>query len=341
MERRRNGYTGCLLALAAGDGLGHGPERENGFLPLSAYTQMAAYACNGLLLGVTRGQLSGTMAPPVRYAAMALTEWARGQVWDRQEHRRCWISRSPRLDFRRCSEPEILDVLTAGKTGTMEDHASSLAGPGALMTGAAVGLFFDPGRLSRKEIQRLGAEAAALTHGEPAAFLSAAAMAHILSRILFDGEEDCTLLTWEAGQVLRNRFGREYHQVRRVREKLKEARSLARSRRISREEALAKLGAERAEEVLAGAMYCAMTDRDFGETMLLAARCLGGGAAAAGAVLGALRGEEAIPEQWLEELECRALLQELAEDMFRGCPMMKGNRIFDVEWDEKYSMTEP
>ena len=27
MERRISSYTGCLLGLAAGDGLGHGPER--------------------------------------------------------------------------------------------------------------------------------------------------------------------------------------------------------------------------------------------------------------------------------------------------------------------------
>lgn len=337
MERRRSGYTGCLLGLAVGDGLGHGPERENGFLPLSAHTQMAAYACNGLLLGVTRGQLSGTMAPPVRYVALALEEWARRQIWDREEPVRCWISRSPRLDFRRCEEPGILDVLTEGRAGTMEDHSSSHVGPGALMTGAAAALFFDPERLSRKEIHRLGAEAAALTHGDPAAFLSSAAMAHILSRILFDGEEDMTLLTWEAGQMLRSRFGREYHQARRVREKLKEARNLARSRRIGREEALKRLGCERAEEVLASSMYCAMTDRDLPETMELAARCMGRGAAAAGAVLGARHGEEAIPEQWLEELECRSILSELASDMFRGCPMTKGDKVFDIEWDEKYN----
>ena len=238
MERRRNAYSGCLLGLAVGDGLGSGPERENGFLPLSSHSQMAAYGCNGLLLGVTRGQLDGTMAPPVRYVAQALTEWARRQRFDREGSVRCWISRSPRMDFRRCQEPGVLDVLTEGRAGTMEDHSSSHSGAGALMTGVAAGLFYDPERLSRKEIHRLAAEAAALTHGDPAAFLSAAAMAHILSRILFDGEEDMSLLTWEAGQMLRSRFGREYHQVRRVREKLKEARNLARSRRIGREEAV-------------------------------------------------------------------------------------------------------
>lgn len=340
MERRRSAYTGCLLGLAAGDGLGHGPQRENGFLPLSANTQLAAYACCGLLLGVTRGQLSGTMAPPVRYASLALTEWAKGQVWDREEPPRCWISRSPRLDYRRCDEPEILDVLIRGRPGTMEDHTGSLGGPGALMGAAAAALFFDPERLGRREIQRLGAETAALTHGDPAAFLAGAAMAHILSRILFDGETDCALLTWEAGQMLRSRFGREYHQVRKVREKLKEARDLARSSRISRQEALEKLGTAQAWEVLAGAMYCAMTDRDLRQTLELAARTMGGGAAAAGAVLGALRGAEAIPEEWLEELECRALLEELAEDMFRGCPMTRGDRVFDIEWDEKYNGSE-
>ena len=72
VDRRLSSYTGCLLGLAAGDGLGHGPDRFNGYLPTSGYTQLAAYACNGLLLGMTQGQLSGAMEPPVRYMADAL-----------------------------------------------------------------------------------------------------------------------------------------------------------------------------------------------------------------------------------------------------------------------------
>ena len=81
MVTKRSAYRGCLLGLAAGDGLGHGPERLNGFLNVSGFSQMAAYASNGLLLGLTRGQLSGVMAPPVRYVADALCEWARQQLW--------------------------------------------------------------------------------------------------------------------------------------------------------------------------------------------------------------------------------------------------------------------
>ena len=85
MERRLSAYTGCLLGLAVGDGLGHGPERINGYLPVSSHTQQAAYACNGLLVGLTQGQLTGAMAPPVGYIGMALKEWARHQLWRHRE----------------------------------------------------------------------------------------------------------------------------------------------------------------------------------------------------------------------------------------------------------------
>ena len=340
MERRLSSYTGCLLGLAAGDGLGHGPETENGFLPASAYTQLAAYACNGLLLGLTHGQLSGAMAPPVRYIARALGEWADLQLWRRAEPVQCWISRSDRMDYRRCSEPGMLDVLTAGELGTMEDHVRSLSGPGALMTAAAVGLFYDPERLPRKELQRLGAEAAALTHGDPAAFLSGAALAHILSRIVWDGEEDLERLVWEAGIMLRRRFGREYHQARQVRDDLKKARTLARSKKVGHEEALAQLGHDTAVQVLAGALYCCLTVKEPEQAVEAAARWCPAGAAVAGAVLGALYGEESIPERWQEEIECGSVLRELAEDLFRGCPMMLGSRVFDIEWDAKYVSPE-
>ena len=339
MERRLSSYTGCLLGLAVGDGLGHGPERVNGFLPVSSYTQQAAYACNGLLVGLTRGQLTGTMAPPVRYIGLALSEWARKQLWRQGDRTFCWISRSPRLDYRRCAEPELLDLLAAGELGTMEDHAGTLPGAGALMTAPAAALFYDPARLRRKEIHRLGAEAAALTHGVPAAFLSAAALAHILSRIVFDGQEDLEQLTREAGAVLLSRFGREYHAARQVRSALKQARHLAKT--ADRVEALSRRAGPRAHQVLASALYICLTGAGSPESMLrTAAEVSPGCGAAAGAVLGALHGAEAIPEAWLEELECAAVLRELAGDLFGGCPMMLGSRIFDIEWDEKYNVAE-
>ena len=76
------------------------------------------------------------------------------------------------------------------------------------------------------------------------------------------------------------------------------------------------------------------------EAMALASDWAPAGAAVAGAILGVLGGEETIPEYLLEELECAEVLRELAGDLFGGCPMMKGSRIFDVEWDEKYNSAD-
>lgn len=335
MERRLSSYTGCLLGLAVGDGIGNGPGRINGFLSVSGCTQMAAYAGNGLLLGLTRGQLSGAMAPPVRYIADSLGEWARLQLW-RQGSICCWISRSSRMEFRRFPEPELLLPLAAGQTGTMEERIGGENSPVALMTAPAVALFYDPERLSRRELHRLGAEAAALTHGAPEAFLSAAALSHILSRILFDGVADLERLSREAGAMLLRRFAREYHQAFRVRAALKKARLLARSRHLGREAALVSLNGRTAEGVLAGAVYLCTLGDGFADTLETAARWNPAAAAVAGAILGAVHGEELIPEALLEELECADVLRELGEDLHRGCPMMLGSKVFDIEWDEKY-----
>mgnify|MGYP003291347366 CR=1 FL=1 len=341
MERRLSSYTGCLLGLAVGDGLGHGPERVNGFLSVSGYTQMAAYACNGLLVGLTRGQLSGTMAPPVRYVAQALQEWARHQLWRQSGPVTCWISRSPRLDYRRCPENDMLDVLAAGELGTMEDHSSRLTGPGALMTAPAAALFYDPERMPRREFRRLAAESAALTHGDPESFLSGAALSYILSRILWDGEENLDKLTREAAGMLRTYFAKEYRQTRVLCRMLRDLRSLTHRKEWTARQALDTIGNDTAAQILMGALYiCMAGPGDFEECMALACEWSAAGAAVAGAILGALHGEEAIPEELVEELECAGVLRELALDLFGGCPMMKESRVFDIEWDEKYHVTE-
>ena len=91
MISKRDAYRGCLLGLAIGDAMGYpvdtktwqqiqedygpyglmGYDLRNGYAEVSSHTQIAAFSCNGLLLGLTRGQVYGKMAPFVRYAALA------------------------------------------------------------------------------------------------------------------------------------------------------------------------------------------------------------------------------------------------------------------------------
>ena len=61
----------------------------------------------------------------------------------------------------------------------------------------------------------------------------------------------------------------------------------------------------------------------------------------AGAILGARCGEEALPEFYMEGLEVAETLLELADDLIQGCPMVRGNKLFDGDWDRKYLHGEP
>ena len=51
-----------------------GYETVNGYADVTSYTQLAAFTCNGLLLAMTRGQLTGKMAPLVKYIGLSSRE---------------------------------------------------------------------------------------------------------------------------------------------------------------------------------------------------------------------------------------------------------------------------
>lgn len=361
MQAKLSFYRGCLLGLAAGDAMGYavddstlaqiqedygpdgilGYDMVNGYADPSSHTQLAAYACNGLLLGLTRGQTQGMMAPFVRYIALSEREWARTQRYSGNAERIfCWITRERDLKGRRCMDTRMLDALNQQQLGSMEEPANRFVTPGALTTAVAVGMFGRPRWITREECNRLGAEAVALTHGAPQTFLSGAVIAHMISRILVDGADNIREVTREAVAALQEQFGREYRQTVEVKEALNMALSLSGSRHVSRRQAMEQLRCTTAPEVLAGAVYAAATHpNNFDEGLICAVNHSGRSAAVGaltGAILGARLGEENIPEFYLEPLTPAELLRELAGDMFQGCPMDQSARMFDDDWDRKY-----
>ena len=104
--------------------------------------------------------------------------------------------------------------------------------------------------------------------------------------------------------------------------------------------AMERLKCETAAQVLAGAVYATLaSDGDFDSAMIAAVNHSGRSAAVGaitGAILGARLGEEALPEFYLESLECGETLKELADDLYQGYPMMVGGKLFDGDWDRKY-----
>jgi ADP-ribosylglycohydrolase len=119
-----------------------------------------------------------------------------------------------------------------------------------------------------------------------------------------------------------------------VAESLEKAVRLAVTRARPSPEVLSQLGAGWiAEEALAIAVCCAlMADGDFARGVRLAVNH-GGDSDSTGAVcghiLGAALGVEAIPERWVERVEAREVIEQLAADLVTG--WRDG-----VEWGEMY-----
>ena len=368
MISKRSAFRGCLLGLAVGDAMGYsvdtktwpqiqedygpyglmGYDLVNGYADVTSHTQLAAFTCNGLLLGQTRGQVLGKMAPFVRYAALAQQEWAVGQRrYDQPTRNHCWVFRVQELRRRHCTDTRMVETLNRsrqasnrGRLYSLEDAVNSYDNPASIASAAAVGLFGDPSRMNQEEIDRLGAECVALTYGSPMAFLPGAVVAHLISRCLRDQDTPLADLVEDAVTALENQFAREYRQVKEIAKLVRQAVSMAENRNLKPVEAMERLKCDSGAEALAGAVYAALLcEEDFDRAMVVAVNHSGRSAAVGcltGAILGARQGEQKLPEFYVESLEIAPVIRELADDLVQGCPMTKGNKLFDADWDQKY-----
>ena len=357
---------GSLLGLAVGDAMGYavdaknleeihrdygpsgllGYDLVNGYADVTSHTQLAAYTANGLLIASTRGQLRGVMAPFVRYIAMAQQEWSKIQVLRRlPEATSCWISHVEHLRRRVCMDTRMLDVLNNGPLGTVEDTVNDSTESSALSAAVSVGLFFHPDRMKPTEVGRLGAEAVALTHGSPEAFLTGAWVAYTVAGIAQEGALALRDQVVQAAEAVAAQFSRQFPQAMKLKEAVGRGVRMAKNGLMEPEEAMEALHCQDALGVAAGAVYaCLKGEGDFDRSMILAVNHSGRSAAVGaltGAFLGAKLGEEALPEFYLECLEPAPELRVLAEDLARGCPMDLRSRLFDDDWDHKYVQGEP
>lgn len=361
MAPNQSTYRGCLLGMAVGDAMGcavdslsmsqilenYGPngllgyDLVNGYADITSYTQLAAYTANALLLAVTRGQMTGRMAPLVKYVGLSFREWLASQrPWGRPERTFCWLLQQPEMCRRHCMDTRMMDTLSRQTLGTMEDPVNNFANPGSLTAAIGVGLFYRKSRLGQEELDLLGAEAVALTHGSPLAFLSGAALTHIISRSLYAPELSVRDVVLEAADSLKKQFGHQYTQVFDISNLLHMAVSFADDITAKSTSVMEQFRCDNCAQVLAGAVYACMAGGDdFDRTMIIAANHSGRSSAVgaiAGAILGLRQKEEALPPFYIECLEPAEILMELADDLWTGCPMEMGNRLFDLDWDRKY-----
>ena len=194
--------------------------------------------------------------------------------------------------------------------------------------------------MEEEEILRLGAEAVALTHGGPTAFLSGAVLACIISKLIRNPQGNLKKIALEAVEAMKEQFGHQYSQAFDIATLIRHAITYSETHGVRPVEIMERLGCDNAAQALAGAIYtCLICGEDFDRAMIVSVNHSGRSAAVgaiAGAILGLRMGEEALPEFYIECLEPAAVLAELADDLYTGCPMERGNKLFDLDWDYKY-----
>ena len=356
----KNQNRGVLLGLAVGDAMGHtvdsrsleeicadygpngllGYDLVNGYADVTSYTQVAAFTANGLLLGLTRGQTKGSILSATKYISMALKEWSRTQMFSLPEKNYCWLTRVPEMKRKFCMDTRMLDALSREELGCLDYPQYKSNQSGALTTVIPIALMQKDLDMCQSELDRLGAETVALTHGDPEAFLTGATLTHLLCLLLNDPSVPIAEAVQQTIHAVQLQFGSEYGHCGKIWELLQLALTLAISPNVSPMDAMQNLSCRTAAEVLAGAVYAVATcNRDFDAAMIIAVNHSGRSSAVGaitGALLGAILGYEALPEFYLESLEAAAPLTELADDMAAGFSEMVGRSLFDMDWERKY-----
>ena len=351
MEKRLSGCRGCMLGLAVGDAMGYavdektweeiredyGPEgllgydSVNGRAVASSHTQVASYVANGLLLAITRGR-HGEFS---RFVAVALREWARKQhLPGDPEKCYCWVSHLSVMRQRRCKDIRMLDALRMD-LGTPEKPANRHTTPGALTGAMMVGLAYDEKYMDPRQVGALGAQVVALTNGSPYSFLPGAVLSNLLAGILHEPELPLQMQIRQAVEAMEIQFA--FHpQTEEMARYLMGVFDLAKGGKNPRQ-VMEEFSCRDSHECLAAALYaCLVSPEDFDSAMILAINHSGKSSAVGalvGGILGAALGAEALPEFYLENLECADVLETLAADLCSGSPT---SGLFNDDWDHKY-----
>lgn len=355
MGKKNSAFRGCFLGMAVGDAMGlainkmtweeicenYGPngllgyDLRNDSAEVSSYTQVAAYVTNGLLLAINRGK-TGT---PIPFVAEAMRQWAKRQHFPRDPEKNLfWVSQISQLRKRKCMDAWMLDATRFSTLGTPEKPINQAATPGAIMTGAAIGLYYDPKRMEPGQIGTTAVQAVALTHGDPEAYLSAAVLSYVIYGLLHHKDNSLKENFMRAVETVDRLFREKFPQTTALSTRLKLAIGLADNQNLEPRQRMEQLCCNSAGECLAAAMYaCLASNEDFDTAMILSVNHSGRSSAVgaiAGAILGTKLTEEALPDFYLESLEAADVLRTLADDLVQGSPTAG---LFDDDWDHKYN----
>ena len=328
--RTRSHFRGCLLGGAVGDALGAAVEfkklseiREE-FGPAGIRDYGVAYGRLGAITDDTqltlftaealvraehcRARNAGTDRVEVAWHAYLRWLETQGEVVQRRglPDESGWLVTLKDLRARRAPGVTCTTSLKKGRMGTPERPLNDSKGCGGVMRMAPAG--FAPGQPFR-----LGCELAALTHGHPTGWLAAGYLAQLVHEVSEGRSVEEGAL--RALDVLRRQPGHEETSLA-----VERAIELSRNSRGAAEEVESLGQGWVAEEALAIGLYAALMAEGFEHGVLLSVNHSGDSdstGAVTGSLLGLALGEHAIPARWLERLELRDVIEQVADDLHR------------------------
>lgn len=383
---------GCLMAGAAGDALGYAVEfmsRESilarygdkgitkfdvtsdGKAFVSDDTQMTLFTANGMLMGITRGDMRGIGGAPEDYVDGAYLDWYYTQTGKKREiliddWHYTWLRDLPELAHRRAPGNTCLAACEAMYYGIEVKNNSR--GCGGIMRVAPLALL-SVGYLVRgerfysvDEMDKAGAETARVTHKHPLGFLPAAMLTHLLYKLVPMSvetvREEFEQLVEDTIEALDNIYKGEFEEDKRyLAELTRKVLALAGNGRSDADNIRSLGEGWTGEEAWGIALYCAMRHADSVEDAIMAAVNHDGDSDSTGSIcgniMGAIHGYEAIKRQRLfcpqgkeleQTLELSNIILTIADDLYTSCIISEYDPIDTLEkrqWYERYCEMKP
>ena len=287
---------------------------------ISDDTQMTLFAAEGILLA----------EDPYDYTDYIMSNYQANREWlFTQDHttkvkKKIWLTDIPELNARRAPGNTCLSALRTGKIYSIYEPANNSKGCGGVMRVAPIGLYYSPEKLPIQQIDLMGAQQAALTHGHPLGYLPAAGLVHIVNKCLYEPDlslaeivDDMITVVPEIPEM--KEISPAYCTV--FKELMEKAVKLA-AADLPDLEAIHQLGEGWVgEEALAIAVYCALKHADDFDAALIASVNHKGDSDSTGAItgniLGAYLGIDGIPDKYKEKLELVEVIEKVANRLAR------------------------
>ena len=340
--RNLDRFEGAMIGGAAGDALGYVVEfndmaeiiakyGQDGITEFDLFkdkalisddTQMSLFTAAGLLLGAWAKKDGKEDKPYEYYINCAYKDWYRTQLENYPldgGKRYTWLPQIPELYADRAAGTSCMSSLRRGGGGTMAEPLNDSKGCGGIMRVAPVALFFLDREKSIDKIDQLAARSAALTHGHPLGYIAAAGLSHIVAMLADAEDPDFMDAVLDMKVAMKRQFSQQAA-VDRLIELVDQAIDLA-DQDLDDVTAISQIGEGWvAEETLAIAIYCVLKYKgDFEKTIIAAVNHRGDSdstGAVAGNIVGAAIGLENIPEKFVEALEIKDTIIEMADDLY-------------------------